>query len=277
MNFKKINWKRALIISGWSTLFAAIVVLMGFVSADREKIKCQGIQINIVDEQSKGFIDRADVIAIVQSKSKHVIGTRMSDINIPVLEKIINNNPFVKQAQVYSSIDGMLHVDVEQRTPVVRIINDKDESFYIDTEGKFMPVSDKYTHPVLIANGFIYDTYVQQQVFDSSFYVTADSVRPLRIIDQLFYLANYINRDTLMNDMTEQVYVNSNHEFELVPRVGDHVILLGDISNLEEKILKLKKFYTDGLNKAGWDLYSVINLKFKNQVVCTRKNNSIHS
>ena len=40
----------------------------------------------------------------------------------------------------------------------------------------------------------------------------------------------------------------------------------------EEKFEKLKMFYTEGLNKTdGWNKYSTINIKYKNQVVCTKK------
>ena len=65
--------------------------------------------------------------------------------------------------------------------------------------------------------------------------------------------------------------MNANGDMELVPRVGDHTILIGDDQQIHEKFEKLFLFYMEGLNKAGWNKYKVINLKYKDQVVCTKK------
>jgi cell division protein FtsQ len=58
---------------------------------------------------------------------------------------------------------------------------------------------------------------------------------------------------------------------ELTPTVGSQQIILGKIENYKENLEKLRLFYEKGLSKVGWNNYSVINLKYKNQVVCTKK------
>lgn len=273
MNFKKIDLKRVGYIGGWFILLAGIAALMGFVSVDSKKIICTEIRINIIDESEKGFIDRSDINQLLAMQAGKITGTRIADINIPVLEKVINANPYISRAEVFSSINGALNINIEQRTPQMRIINTKDESFYIDTDGRFMPLSEKYTDPVLVASGYIFDTYAGRQVYDSAFYSVNDSVKPLRMIDRLFYLARYVSSDTLWNAMIQQIYITPAQEIELIPRIGNHIIVLGDINNLNEKFNNLYKFYTEGLNQTGWDNYAIINLKFKNQVVCTYNKN----
>lgn len=274
MNFKKINWKRFAAISGWCVVLAGIITLMGFINADSKKNICREIRITIKDETEKGFINHSDVRDMLNKRAKKIIGSRMADINTPLLEKAINANPFVSQAEVFSAINGTLNISIEQRMPVMRIINSNEESFYIDTERKFMPLSENYSDPVIIATGYLFDSYAGRQVHDSAFYASGDSIKPLRMIDRLFYLADYICNDTLWNAMIQQIYVTSTQEIELIPRIGNHIIVLGDIDNLAEKFNNLENFYIEGLNKTGWDYYSVINLKYKNQVVCTRKNYS---
>ena len=69
-----------------------------------------------------------------------------------------------------------------------------------------------------------------------------------------------------------QINVTNEKELELYLAVGNHKIIFGDANDIEEKFKKLKIFYTEGLNKTdGWNKYSVINVKYKNQVVCTKK------
>ena len=65
--------------------------------------------------------------------------------------------------------------------------------------------------------------------------------------------------------------MNEDEEMELVPRVGNHTILFGDEKEMDEKFSKLFLFYKEGLSKQGWNKYNVINLKYKDQVVCTKK------
>jgi cell division protein FtsQ len=270
-SLKKINWKNVLRITAISIVCVSFMVLAGFVSKDKSNLQSKGVRINIEDEQDRNFVDRNDIIQLLNAKSKKVKGTRMAEINTAMLENIINTNPYIKQAEVYSTIDGWVQIDVKQRTPVLRVINANQESFYVDNTGSFMPLSEKYTEPVIVVNGFLFDTYVQQKVRDSSAYIHGDSISKLKAIDQAFYLANFINADTLYNALIEQIYITSQQEIELVPRVGNHIIILGDISNLAEKMNKLKVFYQKGLNEAGWDQYATVNLKYKNQVVCTKR------
>lgn len=271
MKLKKINWKKVARVSLFSLLGVAFITLAGFVSRDKSNLACKGIRINIADEAERNFVDRSDITHLLNSKSKKIKGSRMAEINTAMLENIINTNPFIKQAQVYSTIDGWVQIDVQQRTPVLRIINASQESFYVDNTGTFMPLSDKYAEPVIVANGFLFDTYVQQHVRDSSAYIHGDSIAKLNAIDQVYYLAKHINADTLYSALIEQVYVNAFQEIELVPRLGNHIVILGDISDLEEKMKKLVTFYRKGLNEAGWDQYESVNLKFKCQVVCKKR------
>jgi cell division protein FtsQ len=86
----------------------------------------------------------------------------------------------------------------------------------------------------------------------------------------LYKLAKYISHDPFLKAQIDQIYVTELNEFELIPRVGNHVIMLGTADDLDDKFRKLIVFYHLGLNKIGWNKYNVINIKFKNQVVCSK-------
>jgi cell division protein FtsQ len=91
------------------------------------------------------------------------------------------------------------------------------------------------------------------------------------ILAELYQLAQYIEDHEFWKAQVQQIYVNNNYDFELIPRVGSHVIVFGDISNCEEKFNNLESLYINGLNAVGWNKYETINLKYKGQVICTKR------
>ena len=99
----------------------------------------------------------------------------------------------------------------------------------------------------------------------------ADSIYYDSLLTNLYRLAMYITHDKFLKAQIDQIYVNESGEFELVPRVGNQLIILGSADDLEAKFKKLFAFYKYGLNKIGWNKYNTINLKYKNQVLCSKQ------
>ena len=71
--------------------------------------------------------------------------------------------------------------------------------------------------------------------------------------------------------MIDQIYVLRNGDVMMVPKVGDHVVELGAAEDFDTKFANLLTFYRKGMPRAGWDTYSKISLKYRGQVVCTKK------
>jgi cell division protein FtsQ len=266
----KINFKKILTVAGWVSFSASMLFLLGFVNQKQEELKCSDVVVEMKGDLGHEFVDKNDVLKLANSKGK-LIGKSVGTINTSLLEKIILSNPFIEDVEVYSAIGGVLHIDLIQRNPIVRIINHNDEQYYIDQTGAFMPVSDRYTPPSLVANGYIFNTYSEMNVNIGAPKSDTSATKIPRTIVQVYVLAQFLEADSFWSTNTEQIYVNEFQELELIPRVGDHKILLGDTTNLSEKMDNLFAFYREGLNKLGWNKYSVINLKYKDQVVCTKK------
>ena len=249
----------------------AFIVSVGFASHKQSVMPCSGIIITIQDSFGKGFVEEEDIRQIIQNKFGFLEGKSLSSINISLLEKIINTNPFIYDAEVFSTIDGKLNIDVKQRIPVLRVINYNNENFYIDKEGMFMPPSEKFTARVPVANGFIFDKESEKKVRVFSGDETTDTVISKSKIEQLFHIISYTNQNQFWEAAIEQLYVNAEGDIEMIPRVGNHTVILGDDKFLGEKFIKLFAFYAEGLKTNCWNKYSTINLKYKDQVVCTKK------
>lgn len=272
----QINYKSIGVIAAWSLSVIGLFITLGFVGKEKSTIRCKSVNIHIDDETGNEFITKKDVLDLLNSKEKQPLGKLMNDINIGMLEKLVNSNSYVANAEVYSTINGELNIDIRQRNPIIRIINNKYEHFYIDEKGEYMPVSLNYSAPVIVANGNITDAYADRKI-NNYVDVITDTVIEKPLINGLFELALYINKHQFWNAQIEQIYVNDSGEIELIPRVGNQVIIFGDVSQIEEKFKKLMIFYKQGMNKTGWNDYSTINLKYKDQVVCTKQqlNNNI--
>ena len=265
-----VNWKSVGKVSLYILVGVAFIVSLGFAAYKQDAMPCTKLNVVIKDTLGHNFVDIQDVRTMVENKVGPVEGKPISSINISMLEKIINTNPFISDAEVFSTIDGSINIEVKQRVPVLRVMNMRDESFYIDDQGVFMPLSDKYAARVPLASGFIFDTESERKVtlYDGD---NRDTSLKITRIDEVFHVADYISHDEFWSAQIEQIYVNEKSEIELIPRVGNQNIILGNADQLDRKFKKLFLFYKEGLNKTGWNKYSTINLKYENQVVCTKR------
>lgn len=252
--FKKRIWKPLLIGLGWTLSLAGLVVLMSFIEVKKAEVVCKSVKVYIPGSQY--FIDRQEVDNILQMTSHSLVGKKIENIDLHALENKLKRNPFVEFAKVYADMDGVIQVEVSQRQPILRIMNRFDQDFYVDQHGLKMPLSETFTARVIAANGFI----------DELFANKVDSLHN-GLAKDIFKTANFIRADSLWDAQIAQIYVNENREIELIPRVGNQRILLGNADSLELKFGNLKAFYKKALPIVGWDAYRVINIKYSNQVV----------
>lgn len=255
-------------ISVWTVSIVLIIVALGFVKKSNSETVLVKPIINIDYETDNRFISEHDVsIQIVSVTDTGLL--LLNQFSVNQIEEKLNNNHSIKDAQVYKTIDGKLVVNVKQRRPIVRIFS-KNGSYYIDEKGNLMPLSHKYSARLLVVSGNVNEPFSKRYKFNYS--NLSDSLAGKTMLDDIYKLADYIDKSEFWKAQIEQVAVNKVSEFELIPKVGNHKIVFGGITNLEGKFEKLMIFYKKGLEKTGWNEYSEINLKYKNQVVCKKRN-----
>jgi len=262
--FKRIanwrGWKPLFIGFAWLISLGGIVVLMSFIELKKSGTVCKDVKIYIPGNQY--FIDKEEVANILHVSSNQLIGRHMENINLHDLEKKLNANPFIETAKVYADMDGIISIEISQRVPVLRVMTQYDQDFYVDQHGLKVPLSDNFTAKVIAANGYIDEPFAQR----------VDTLRT-SLVKDIFKTAQFINRDSLWSAQIAQIYVNDHKEIELIPRVGNQRILLGNADSLETKFANLRTFYKKALPMVGWDAYKVINIKYANQVVGIKNEN----
>lgn len=241
-------WRKVLNITSWVLLAAYLGVSLWFTDQRMSLLTYHGVQVNITDSLTSHFITQAEVTGILAKQGIRVTGNRMDDLNLDQVRNSIKTLAGVKDALVYSTPDGMLYIEVWQRTPVMRYISPV-ASFYIDSDGREMALSENYSARVLMVTGSGEKKFLQ---------------------DSLFRVVKAIREQAFLDALIQEINVNPDHTLEIIPRVGDERIFFGDAGNYEWKLTKLKVFYEHGLPNVGWNRYSQIDLRYSNQIVARK-------
>jgi len=241
--------KKIILISVAVIIMAYLVFVVFYLNPHSSKdLTCKEIRISIVDTLERHYLNEGDITKSLVQAGLSPVGKKLSTVNLETIENKLEGNRLIKRAECYKTIDGAVQIKIYQREPILRVFS-TNGSYYIDNEGEKMPVPDNFAAYVPVASGYIDDEYAKKQLYE---------------------FVSFLQQDKFWNSQIKQIYVNSDGDVELTPVVGNHQIILGKIEDYKENLEKLRLFYEKGLSKVGWNKYSVINLKYKNQVVCTK-------
>ncbi|MCW4469393.1 cell division protein FtsQ [Flavobacterium sp. MFBS3-15] len=239
---KKINWNDVRLV----LMLGAVIFLFAFSSKRNESRMLK--KVDVIFSDNEAFITRDKVNKLLIQNYGSVTGIRKDKLDLNNVEKTLDADPMIDKAEVFTTIDGRLEAVVKQRQPVARIYRGAD-SYYIDSKGQAMPLSDNYTARVPIVTGEI------------------DSVDK----DKLRGLLCYINNDGFLKKNIIGVEVYATGGMRMKSRGYDYDILFGRPINIEKKFNNYKAFLQEAVRDTLIEQYKTINLKFTQQVVCTKK------
>lgn len=254
-SLKQINWKQVLSTTVWVAASCCTLVLLASAVYRTDHRKCKGINIRIDGASSHFFIDQADIRKLIDTYcGTHTTGRMVSQFDLRSVERSLEKDIWVKNAELYFDINGVLQVEVDEREPIARVFAKTGGSFYIDSSMKILPLSEKLSARVPVFTGFPTDTRIL-------------SKGEKRLLSGVKSISETLLKDSFLMAMIDQVDITEKNRFELIPKLGDQVVLFGEADAHEEKFRKLKLFYKNVMPKAGWRRYSEIDLSFKDQVV----------
>ena len=229
-------------------LLAAYVAVATIAFSDKPADQvCGGIRLAIVDSAEVAYMTTKDVQVMLADLTP--TGRPIDEVSCRAIEKVLDASPLIRKSECYKTIDGYVAISIECRRPILRVMADGGDSYYLDEEGEIIERISKAVY-LPVATGRITREFAKKE---------------------LLVLAQYLRTDDLWNAQIEQIHVTANQEIELIPRVGDHVIVLGRPGNYAQKFDRLQTFYKKALDQVGWDRYSRINIDYTNQVVATKK------
>lgn len=221
---------------------------------------CSGIKVKIDFSKGTHFVDENGIRKIITEQlPNRNVNSAVKDINLQKIESYLEMNPHIENAELYFDFNGKLWAEITQRTPLLRVVNAQNISYYISEEGQKMPVSDDFSARVPVATGYINDNNKTNGNIDAP------------IVHQIYNLCRYLKTNEFLNALIEQIYVNTDSDLVLIPKIGKQRIVLGNADDLESKFKKLTIFYEQAMPYVGWNTYQTINLKYANQILCTRR------
>jgi cell division protein FtsQ len=261
---------KILFITLWVILAAGVVTLAGFTMSVHQDVVCRNYTINIDYGEADVLVTNDDIYSLICKSGFLLKGQRVRFIDAEKIESMIRKQPYVADAQVYLTMEGDVTIRILQRQPILRIFNQRGESYYIDAKGKVLPLNPAFPARVLVASGYIEEPLQRNLNYSVDSVCLKDSLMYRSVVNHLLKVAMYVIKVPFLKAQIEQIYVDPNGEMELIPRVGNHVILFGNADNIADKFNRLYIFYKKGLNRTGWDRYPVINIKYQQQVVCSK-------
>lgn len=229
-----------------------LVVAIWKFGGQAEDRTCEGIRVEIIDSIPDGFITDDYVRAVLTQNKIFPEGMKISEVSLEKIEKVLLEESHIESASCYYDAAGRLCIKVVPQQPILHVITQKGEDYYLSSTGQPMATAG-FNMDLCVATGNITKKFASEHLLE---------------------LARFIHDDLFWSEQIEQIHVVAPEEVELYPCVGQHVIELGSVDNFQEKLSRLRIFYREGLERVGWNKYQAISLAYDGQVVCTKANNN---
>lgn len=237
---------------------SAFIFLMVMAKINRDESRIKNINVEVDEWNENFFVNKEQVLTVLNNRFD-VKNKVLSGKDLERIEKSLTIIPQAKKASAYTDDKGNLNIKIVQRQPLFRVYNMQGQSFYVDENKIKFPPSNNYAAKVPVITGKILERYdsINQKINSTE-------------LKRIFNTIQTINKNKLWSAMIGQYNINEKMQIELIPRFGNATIIFGDDKNIEQKLKRLDIFYFDVLKKVGWDYYKVINIMYKNQVVCLK-------
>ena len=243
--FKKILSILSVLLLGGYLLFS----VTGMTNRHEDTRMCRGIDLHIVDSLHFDLIDGDMVLALLQEHSLDPVGLPLEEIDLDAVESALLLHPLVGDVQCYKTAGDMLRINISSKVPLVRVLNNRGQDFYVDSRGEILS-QHSLAVQLPVATGYIDRRFASEE---------------------LLMVVRAIDRSAFWKAQVEQIDVTKDGQIQLVPRVGDHLLILGTADDVENKLERLMNFYENGLDNVGWNKYRSISVAYENQVVCKKR------
>ena len=244
------NWKKVIIATINIVIGIYLVLAMTAFNKPKERSSvCNTVKISIEQTEPQGFLDENAIRQQLAEAHISPIGKPMDQVSVRLIDEKLNSHQLIESAQCYKTQAGHVCINVKQRVPVVRVMADNGDDYYVDNHGE--PIKKPgYTCDAIVATGSISPAYAKKY---------------------LAGMACEILQSDFWKNQVVQLNILDDGSVELIPRVGDHIAYLGQPTGVGQKLNRLLTFYRQGLSQAGWNKYSRISVEFDNQIVCKRR------
>lgn len=239
--------KKAKTIAFWILGFGALIFMLAFENISESSTPVRAIQIELDQPEHQLFLNKEDIKAILNNTDDSLLLKSIRAINTTLLEETLENHPFIAEAEVFSTLDGLISVHVKQKLAIARILQ-QDEHFYIDANGHPFPCSQNFSAKVPVITGQTDSTQIQSA----------------------YWLMQQVNKKDYFNHWLAEIHITKTNEYECIPVLGRHRVIFGDTTNTQMKLAKLEAFYKTAVSPENLNDWKTLNVAFNNLLVSTK-------
>ncbi len=232
-------------------------------SAVYKEITCSGIKVEFKNADRLNFVSEADIKQYITKGYKVCSGMRLEEIDLALIESILDSKSAILKSEAYTTRDGVLHIEIYQREPVVRLISSRGR-WYADETGYIFPMQKNYSSRVPVIDGSI------PLDIDSDFKGIPEKKKDKEWLNGILELVEFLGDNRKWNDSIAQIHVNENGHLVLVPRKGREKFYFGRPEQFERKFAKIEDYYRFIVPEKGEKAYSYVNVSFDGQIVCRK-------
>ena len=242
---------------------AVWIVSSGMSAQALRQRTCQGkarLDVTITDSLERQFVGKSDVASWLEKEYRAYAGLPLDSVDLDRIEKLVCAHSVVRDCQAWLTDDGVLHLSLSQREPVVRF-DDGTNGYYADATGFVFPLQSRGTVNVPVVDGRI------PMKIPRGFKGTPEKEAEKAWLERVIALVNYMDGTVWENNIV-QMTVNGNGDFVLTPRRGEERFIFGEPVRVKEKFGLMKAYYESVVPVQPE--YRSVDLRFRGQLVCRK-------
>jgi cell division protein FtsQ len=261
MKRRIISWGMTLL------LLSALVVMLSFGMRRQQERKVSDVKINIRYSGAEPLISIGLLRSRINAGFGQLTGLPVNMIDVEAIQKELESISAVKSAGVQVRPDGSVEIRVIQRKPLIQVLNQAQSHYYIADDGTLIWQVSSTPASLPIISGYVVEGIAESRLNG----LRCDTLKTNHVLRQAYAFGRAFEANTFMQSITEQVFLNDEGYYELVPLLGPPLILLGKADNIEIKFRNIEAFFKNTYGHIDWNKYSMMDARYDNQVICIRK------
>lgn len=242
----------------WTVVCTATIVLLVAAARNKNGKRCKDVVVTIKGIDGTEYVSKKQILNTISGGRPDLMqGAPIKSFDLQQLEELLGRNLWIRNAELFFDNNDVLHADITEREPVARVFMMNGESFYVDDMGEQLPITNDQVARVPVFTSFPNET-------------TAARKKDSLLQEQVKEMGHFLLKNEFWMAQVDQVNIN-NYEFELVPKLGNHLIQFGNTEKMEQKFNRLILFYKNIMNKTGWNYYSALDVRYDKQLVAVRR------
>ena len=256
---------RNLLFSLAVAAFAAVCwLILAFALQGRQVITVESLDVQL-PQAGKSFVSEQDVKDYLRDYYGPYTGTRLDSVGLERIEKVLDARSAVRKSEAWTTDDGVLHISITQREPVVRFQKSGSDGFYADDRGFIFPLQKAWTPLVPVVDGDI------PLHAGPGYKGEVGTETEKEWMAGVLGLLEYMKGNRKWAGFFSSITVAPDGDLVLIPREGNERFIIGSPDSPEEKFAGIEKYYRYIKPSKEEDYYRSVNVKFRGQIICRQK------